>query len=63
MPDYCTAYTTNAYTDLKSIKPVYVGVPERGGYWVDPAQYQQPWPNTTLALRAEDAQRNSWWGN
>jgi len=63
MPDYCTAYTTNAYTDLKSIKPVYVGVPERGGYWVDPAQYQQALAEYNARIAAEDAQRNSWWGN
>lgn len=56
MPDYCTAYTSNAYTDLKTIKPVYVGVPERGGYWVSPDQYQQALVEYNARVAAEDAQ-------
>lgn len=55
MPDYCTAYTTNAYTDLSAYTPVYVGVPERGGYWVDPAQYQQALAQYNARIAAEDA--------
>jgi len=38
-------------------------VPERGGYWVDPAQYQQALAEYNARIAAEDAQRNSWWGN
>lgn len=62
MPDYCTAYTSNPYTDLSSIKPVYVGVPERGGYWVDPANYQQALTQYNARIAQEDAQRY-WGGN
>lgn len=39
-PDYCRAYTQHAYTDLDATKPKYVGTPEDGGYWVEPASYE-----------------------
>ncbi|MEJ7139544.1 TrbM/KikA/MpfK family conjugal transfer protein [Amphibiibacter pelophylacis] len=37
LPSYCTAYNNNAYTDIKA--PRYVGVPERGGFWVEADKY------------------------
>lgn len=63
MPSYCAAYTNHAYTDLSSIKPMYVGVPERGGYWVEPANYQQALAEYNARIAQEDAQRNWWGGN
>lgn len=63
MPDYCTTYTTNAYTDLKTINPVYVGTPERGGYWVDPSEYQQALMEYNLRVAAEDAAPQSYEGS
>lgn len=57
MPSYCAAYTNHAYTDLNSIKPMYVGVPERGGYWVEPAKYQQALAEYNERIRREDEER------
>lgn len=62
-PSYCTAYTSHAYTDLSSIKPMYVGVPERGGYWTEPANYQQAQAEYNARIAREDAQRNGWGSN
>ena len=39
LPDYCSAYITNAYTDFSGTAPRYVGTPELGGYWVAAADY------------------------
>lgn len=40
MPAYCMAYINHPMTDLADVKPVYVGIPQRGGYWVTPDQYE-----------------------
>lgn|SRR5690606_398533 len=39
-PGHCAAYHDNPYTDLGSTGARYVGTPERGGYWVDAANYE-----------------------
>lgn len=57
MPSYCAAYTNHAYTDLSSMKPMYVGAPERGGYWVEPAKYQQALAEYNERIRREDEER------
>jgi hypothetical protein len=41
MPQYCTAYTSHAYTNFSGTLPRYVGTPERGGYWVEAGDYQR----------------------
>jgi hypothetical protein len=56
MPDYCTVYTSHQYTDLVSIKPVYVGVPERGGFWVAPDQYEKALAEYNARIAREDAE-------
>jgi hypothetical protein len=40
MPGYCEAYATHEYTDLTGTAPLYVGVPERGGHWVEAQNYE-----------------------
>lgn len=64
MPSYCTAYNNNAYTDLKGVAARYVGTPERGGFWVDPANYEQALReyNERIAREDEERRRNSWGG-
>lgn len=57
MPDHCPAYTTNSHTDLGATSPVYVGTPERGGHWVDQAQYQQALAEYNARIAAQDAPR------
>ena len=59
MPSYCTSYTANAYTDLKTAAASYVGVPERGGYWVDAANYEKALADYNTRIAAEDAARQS----
>lgn len=54
MPSYCKAYTDNAYTNLSSVNPVYVGIPERGGFWVEPDRYQQALTEYNARIKAED---------
>lgn len=64
MPSYCAAYTNHAYTDLNSLKPVYVGEPKRGGYWVEAEQYPQALAEYNARIAREDAQARyeSWYG-
>ncbi|SMB33271.1 Mating pair formation protein (plasmid) [Sterolibacterium denitrificans] len=57
MPSYCAAYTNHAYTDLKDTKPRYVGIPERGGYWVEADKYDQAVAEYNERIRREDEER------
>lgn len=41
MPEYCQAYAGNPYIQAGGTNlPVYVGAPETGGFWTDPANLQ-----------------------
>jgi len=51
LPDYCSAYIANKYSNLGGLTPKYVGVPERGGYWVAARDYD-------AALAAYNARNN-----
>ncbi|MDR2207462.1 MAG: conjugal transfer protein TrbM [Azoarcus sp.] len=55
MPNYCGAYWNHAYTDLDATVPVYVGDPARGGFWVEPAQYQQALEKYNARIAQENA--------
>ncbi len=57
LPSYCTAYNSNAYTDIKA--PRYVGVPERGGYWVEADKYDAALAEYNQRIAAEDAARRA----
>jgi hypothetical protein len=57
LPSYCTAYTGNAYTDITA--PRYVGVPERGGYWVEADKYDAALAEYNKRIAAEDAARRA----
>jgi hypothetical protein len=41
MPSYCSAYANNAYTNLSTALPKYVGSPSTGGGWVEAKDYAQ----------------------
>ncbi len=58
MPTYCTAYLTHPYTDLQAASPVYIGTPERGGLWVEPAASAQAQAAYTARVTAEDADKS-----
>lgn len=51
MPDYCSSYANNTYTDINTAR--YVGTPENGGYWVESENYEQ----AVLEYNATAAQR------
>ena len=54
MPAACTTLVTHAYTDLKPTMPLYVGVPERQGYWVAPSEYAKAVQGYNVRIAAED---------
>ena len=55
LPAECRAYTTNVYTDQASLAVRYVGTPERGGYWIEAAQYDAAQTAWVTRVAAEDA--------
>lgn len=52
LPAYCTAYIGNSYTDITA--PRYVGVPERGGFWVEAGKYDAALKEYNARIKAED---------
>ncbi|MBT0963018.1 TrbM/KikA/MpfK family conjugal transfer protein [Denitromonas iodatirespirans] len=36
LPSYCAAYANHSYTDVQSTVAVYVGSPQKGGFWANP---------------------------
>ena len=59
MPAHCTAYASHPYTQLSSYTARYVGLPERGGMWVEPEQYENAQAAYTARVAAEDAAARS----
>lgn len=55
LPNYCSAYISNAYANLGGITPKYVGIPERGGYWVAAKDYDTALVAYNARIAAEDA--------
>lgn len=55
MPAACSAYVNHPYTDLANTLPVYVGTPERNGYWVNPADYNQAVIDYNARTQGQDA--------
>jgi hypothetical protein len=53
LPSYCATY--NAYAGIKT--PRYVGVPERGGYWVEADKYDAALIEYNERIAREDKQR------
>lgn len=60
MPGVCTTYANHAYTDLKKTLPVYVGVPDRHGYWVAPENYGPALAEYNARIAAENAAAQSY---
>ena len=52
LPAYCATYADHAYTDITP--PVYVGLPERGGLWVEQVDYERALREYTARVAAED---------
>ncbi len=53
IPSYC-AYLSNPYTSYDDTRPVYVGLPERGGHWVEAKDYDQELRAYNERIKAED---------
>lgn len=64
LPDYCAAYTGHQYTDFvtSGTLPRYVGLPERGGYWVEARDHERATTQYLQRLQLEDEERRrqSW---
>jgi len=58
MPSYCVAYYADAGLDLGGT-PRYVGTPERGGHWVNAADYERELAAYNERIRREDEARYS----
>ena len=58
-PGYCSAYYTNSYTNFLAGAglPKYVGIPERGGYWVEAKDYAAALAEYNARIELEDKQR------
>lgn len=57
MPASCHAYYGNTGLDVGSAKPIYVGTPSRGGFWVDPAHHAQALASYNARIAQEDLER------
>lgn len=55
-PAHCSNYASHAYTDLGA-QAKYVGIPERGGFWADPAEYDAKKAEYDKRIAAEDKAR------
>ena len=57
-PAYCNAYYSHSYTDfMAGYLPKYVGALERGGYWVEPKDYEAALAEYEARVAYEDQQR------
>lgn len=59
MPGHCTAYFQHEYTNFRNSNaiPKYVGIPERGGFWVEAANFDQAQTQYRNRIAAEDQAR------
>lgn len=54
LPEYCSAYLANQYTNLGGLTPKYVGSPGRGGYWIAASNYDAALVAYKARISAED---------
>lgn len=58
LPANCGTYASHVYTsDLADLNPVYVGVPERNGFWVEKSSYASASAEYEARVAKEDAER------
>jgi hypothetical protein len=57
LPAICNAYIQNAYTDQATLGVRYVGIPERGGYWIEAARWDAAQAAWIANAAVEDAAR------
>lgn len=61
MPAHCLAFMGHAYTNMARSMPRYVGTKEKGGYWVEAANYDQALAEYKARLAAIEAQNPYAW--
>jgi len=52
LPAYCSTYSDHGYTDITP--PMFVGLPERGGLWVEQVDYETALLQYNARIAAED---------
>lgn len=59
MPGYCSLYFQHEYTNFRStdVIPKYVGIPLRGGFWVETANFERALSQYQQKIEAEDLAR------
>lgn len=57
MPGYCQAYVNHEFTDLAETTPRYVGIPERGGRWVEAKDYDAALKAYNARIEKEDYEK------
>lgn len=60
MPSYCSVYFQHEYTNFKAtdVIPKYVGIPQRGGFWVDTRNFERALSQYQQRIEAEDLSRH-----
>ncbi len=59
MPGYCSVYFQHEYTNFRTtdVIPKYVGIPQRGGFWVEAENFEQAESLYKQRIQAEDRAR------
>lgn len=59
MPGYCSVYFQHEYTNFRTTEviPKYVGIPQRGGFWVESSDFDLAMAQYQQRIRAEDDAR------
>lgn len=59
MPGYCSVYFQHEYTNFRTtdVIPKYVGIPQRGGFWVEAENFEQAQLLYQHRVLAEDEAR------
>ncbi|MEG4582213.1 TrbM/KikA/MpfK family conjugal transfer protein [Microcoleus sp. MON1_C5] len=59
MPAYCSVYFKHEYTNFQTadVIPKYVGIPLRGGFWVESSDFDMASSQYQQRIRAEDEAR------
>lgn len=59
MPGYCLVYFKHEYTNFQTadVIPKYVGIPQRGGFWVESANFDLAMAQYKQKIQAEDEAR------
>ena len=64
LPSHCADYWNHSYTVIDNMAQ-YVGIPERGGYWVEPQHYAEELAKYQARIEYEDRvqEQSNWGGN